>query len=74
MNSSNQDQNAEEIVTGLLDELNKLNQGSGSRDVSQIHEVIIKKERLLKELREFLARRNNEMNQKELPSRSNTKM
>jgi hypothetical protein len=67
MNTVYQDKSAEEIVTGLLDELNKLNQFNGSRDISKIHEVIIKKERLLQELREFLAERNNELNQKEFP-------
>ena len=67
MNTVYQDKSAEEIVTGLLDELNKLNQFNGSRDISKIHEVIIKKERLLQELREFLAARNNELNQKEFP-------
>jgi hypothetical protein len=55
MNTGYQEQSAEEIVTGLLDELNKLNQFSGSRDISKINEVIVKKQRLLKELREFLA-------------------
>jgi len=65
MNTGYQDKSAEQIVTDLLDELNKLNQFNGTRDISKIHEVIVKKERLLKELREFLASRNNELNQKE---------
>jgi hypothetical protein len=65
MNTGYQDKSAEQIVTDLLDELNKLNQFNGTRDISNIHEVIVKKERLLKELREFLASRNNELSQKQ---------
>jgi len=64
MNTGYQNKSAEQIVTDLLDELNKLNQFTGTRDISKIHEVIVKKERLLKELREFLASRNNELSQK----------
>jgi hypothetical protein len=67
MNIYYQDKSAEQIVTGLLDELNKLNQFNGSRGISKIHEVIVKKERLLKELRQFLASRNNELKHKEFP-------
>ena len=64
MNSGYQDKSSEQIVTSLLDELNKLNLSDGSRDISKIQEVIVKKERLLKELREFLASRNYESKQK----------
>ena len=59
MDTSYQNQSREEIVTWLVDELKKLNQFTGSRDISKIHEAIVKKEELLKELRELLAQRNS---------------